>query len=198
MITTIKKTKKSVNMIFPALFAISVFVLAIFSIFNAHEHFYVLSVIKTKINLISLNEPNSPLWRLRFHEFMMLFVIASIVVTGGYMLFYSCAVLGYSWIPGTIANNVLLVCMTWFATFAAIELVFWAMEIRQMDVELALKVQEKSGSLIKSKGVLLSMDEELTGVDFHPESSTSIKTMVLVGLVAGLGYLVFWIVNGSS
>lgn len=198
MTITIKKIKKSVNMTFPVLIAISLFILAIFTLINAHEQFHVLSVIKTKINLISLNEPNSPLWRLRFHEFVLLFVMASIVVTGGYMLFYSCAVLGYSWIPGTIANNVLLACMAWFATFAAIELVFWAADIRQMDVELALKVKESTGSLIKSKGTLLSIDKKLTDVAIHPESSTSIKTMVLVGLVAGLGYLVFWIVNGSS
>jgi len=156
----------------------------------------VLSVIKAKINLISLNEPaapNSPFWRLRFHEFMVLFVMASIVVTGGYILFYSCAVLGYSWIPG-----VLLVCMAWFTTYAAIDLVFWAVEIRQVDVESALKLKESSRSL--SKGIPLSIKEELTltGVDFHAETPTSIKTIVLLGLVAGLGYLVFWIVKSCN
>jgi len=189
------------NKRFSLLILIPVFILAGFCLNYAQEHFYVLSVIKAKISFISLSEPavaNSPLWRLRFHEFMLLFVTASLVVTGGYMLIYSGGVLGYSWIPSTIANNVLLVCMVWFTTFAFIELLFWAVEIRQLDVESALKLKESSRSL--SKGIPLSIKEELTltGVDFHAETPTSIKTIVLLGLVAGLGYLVFWIVKSCN
>jgi len=88
--------------------------------------------------------------------------------------------------------------MAWFTTYAAIDLVFWAVEIRQVDVESALKLKESSRSL--SKGIPLSIKEELTltGVDFHAETPTSIKTIVLLGLVAGLGYLVFWIVKSCN
>ena len=170
----------------------------IFGVLYMHGYFGVLSLIKSKTKIFSFCDPVTPGSPMLFiGEFLTQAFLASGFVAAGYLMFYSCAVLWYSWIPGIIAKDVFVLCLIWFTVFSTVKLVYLVIGIHLTEIDLALKLKESSRSL--SKGIPLSIDEELRrGVGFHAEIPKEAKIIWFAGLVAGFGYLVFLVVKGSS